>query len=73
MRYRSPKEGWVADLPAGPADRHALARLVEEDHDPAETEYYEAVADPEHVWVETARRRYRAAFRQRMRRRRDHT
>jgi hypothetical protein len=45
--------------------------LVDEDHDEAETSYYEAFADPTYVAVETAKRQYRGMIRRRLRRRRD--
>jgi hypothetical protein len=49
--------------------REDLARLVEEDHDEAETEYYEAAADPTFVTIERDQRRFRAMFRRRVRHR----
>jgi hypothetical protein len=45
--------------------------IVEDDHDEAETEYYESAADPTYVAIERSRRRYRAMFRRRLRHRRD--
>lgn len=63
----SPKAPWVDRLPQGPPDKDVLGRLVEHDHDEAETEYYEDAADPLYVHLETQRRRYRGAFRRRLR------
>ena len=65
----SPKTGWVEGLPTWPPAKDGLAPLVEVDHDEAETEYYEAFADPTFVLVEREQRRYRGAFRRRLRRR----
>ena len=65
----SDKAAWVSRLPNGPPMREDLARLVEEDHDEAETEYYEAVADPTFVTIERDQRRFRAMFRRRVRHR----
>ncbi len=56
----SDKAAWVSRLPNGPQMRQDLAWLVEEDHDEAETEYYEAVADPTFVTIERDQRRFRA-------------
>jgi hypothetical protein len=61
------KRLWVSGLPKHGADKDALAELVDEDHDAAETEHYENAADPTYLAVETARRRYRAMFRRRLR------
>jgi hypothetical protein len=33
------KSDWVGDLPNGEPDKKALGRVVDEDHDEAETEY----------------------------------
>jgi hypothetical protein len=49
--------------------REQLARLVDGDHDDAETEYYEAAADPTFVAIERDQRRFRAMFRRRVRHR----
>ena len=65
----SPKARWVERLPAWPPAKDSLAHLVEEDHDEAETSYYEAAADPTFVYLEREQRRYRGAFRRRLRRR----
>jgi hypothetical protein len=48
----SDKAAWVERLPRGEALKDGLARLVEEDGDAAETEYYEAAADPTFVAIE---------------------
>ena len=63
------KRVWVSHLPAGEATKDALARLVDRDHDEAETEYYEAASDPEYEAIERAQRRYRGMFRRRLRHR----
>lgn len=65
----SDKAAWVSRLPNGPPMREDLARLVEEDHDEAETEYYEAAADPTFVTIERDQRRFRAMLRRRIRHR----
>ncbi len=65
----SEKLGWVSGLPAGQPAKDELARLVDEDHDEAETDFYEAVADPEFASIERERRRYRGSFLRRLRRR----
>jgi len=65
----SPKTPWVETFPSGPPSKDGLAHLVEVGHDEAETEYYEAMADPTFVLVEQEQRRYRGAFRRRLRRR----
>jgi hypothetical protein len=64
----SPKWAWVEQLPSGEPDRVSLGRLVEQDHDPFETELYEAVTDPELVALDRKRRQYRGAFLRRLRR-----
>ena len=66
---QSDKAAWVSRLPNGPPMREDLARLVEEDHDEAETEYYESAADPTFVAIERDQRRFRAMFRRRVRHR----
>jgi hypothetical protein len=66
----SEKLAWTEPFPSGSPDHVVLGRLVDEDHDDAETAYYEAAADPTHVTVETAQRQYRGMIRRRMRRRR---
>jgi hypothetical protein len=66
----SDKAAWVERLPRGEALKDGLARLVEEDGDAAETEYYEAAADPTFVATEREQRRYRGMFRRRLRHRR---
>jgi hypothetical protein len=65
----SEKELWSRAFPLGAPDKETLAKLVEEDHDPAESEYYEAVADPTYVLVEQQRRRFRGMLRRRLRHR----
>jgi hypothetical protein len=67
VRVPSDKEPWVKNLPQGEPRKDGLARLVDEDHDEAETSYYEAAADPTFVAVERAQRRYRGMFRRRLR------
>ena len=69
MVEHSDKAAWVSQLPNGLPIREDLARLVEEDHDDAETEYYEAAADPTFVTIERDQRRFRAMFRRRVRHR----
>jgi hypothetical protein len=66
----APKAEWVVNLPSGPPERDALARLVDADdgRDDAENSYYEAVADPDFVRVETAQRRFRGQYLRRLRR-----
>jgi hypothetical protein len=63
------KELWSRSFPVGAPDKEALGRLVDEEHDPAETEYYEAAADPTYVLIERQRRRFRAMLRRRLRHR----
>jgi len=65
------KHLWVRTLAKHGADRDALRRLVDYDHDEAETEYYEAASDPRYMLVERLQRRYRAMYRRRLRHRRD--
>lgn len=52
-------------------DAQALGRLVEDDHDPAETTYYEAVADPDAQVLDKAQRSYAGQYRRRQRRLRE--
>jgi hypothetical protein len=66
--WRSEKDAWARQLPAGEPQKDALARLVDEDHDEAETQYYEAAADPTFIQNETEQRRYRGMMRRRLRR-----
>jgi hypothetical protein len=63
-------KGWVVGLPSGPPDKVDLARVVDADsgRDAAENSYYEAVADPSYVRLETARRRFRGQYLRRLRR-----
>ncbi|WP_421732443.1 hypothetical protein [Cellulomonas sp.] len=65
----SPKSEWVGRLPAGPPIRDELARLVDSDggRDSAENDYFEAANDPQFVALETAKRRFRAQLRRRLR------
>jgi hypothetical protein len=60
----------VINLPSGPPEKEALARLVDADggRDDAENSYYEIVADPDFVRVETTRRRFRGQYLRRLRR-----
>jgi hypothetical protein len=67
----SPKGPWVARLPVWPPQSDALARLVDEGDDEFETALYEHAADPTFIALERDRRRYRGAFRRRLRRRPD--
>lgn len=61
------KSAWIKGLPKHGSNAADLAKLVEEDGDPAETAYYEAAADPVQVKNEQERRRYRAMYRRRLR------
>ena len=63
----SDKPLWVQSLPKHGSDAADLARLVEEDGDPAENSYYETVADPTYMQNEQDRRRYRGMYRRRLR------
>jgi len=65
----SPKAVWAEQLPRGEPAKETLGRLIESDHDPAETEYYEAAADPTYVQIEAQQRRFRGMLRRRLRRR----
>ena len=65
----SEKQLWIRSFPVGEPDKDTLARLVEEDDDPAETEYYEHPSDPTHVAVEGAQGRYRGMMRRLLRHR----
>ncbi|MFG1799409.1 hypothetical protein ACGFI4_04435 [Micromonospora carbonacea] len=49
-------------------DREALARLVDEDQDPAEVSYYEAVSDPGARAIDRAQRSYAGQYERRLRR-----
>uniref|UniRef100_A8LZK6 Uncharacterized protein n=2 Tax=Salinispora arenicola TaxID=168697 RepID=A8LZK6_SALAI len=49
-------------------DREALARLVDEDQDPAEVYYYEAVSDPDVRAMNRAQRSYAGQYERRLRR-----
>ena len=54
--WDTPK-GWIVALPHGQPDSVALGRVVDADggQDEAENSYYEAVADPDFVRLETQR------------------
>lgn len=62
---------WVQDLPVGPSDKDSLRRVLDADgwRDEAEISYYEAFADPDYVYLETIRRRFRGQYLRRFRRR----
>jgi hypothetical protein len=64
------KLDWVASLPAGPAAKDGLARIVDAagGRDDAENSYYEAAADPGFVQIEAARRRFRGQYLRRLKR-----
>ncbi len=62
---------WAERFARHGSSKDDLARLVEQDHDEAEVEFYEAAADPTFVLIEQEQRRYRGALRRRMRRRND--
>ncbi|WP_146044446.1 hypothetical protein [Amycolatopsis sp. BJA-103] len=66
----APKVEWVVNLPSGPPEKEALARLVDADggRDDAENSYYEAFADPGFIRVEAAQRRFRGQYLRRLRR-----
>nr|WP_309227482.1 hypothetical protein [Micromonospora thermarum] len=49
-------------------DAAALGRLIEQDRDPAEVSYYEAMADPEVQALDDAQRSYAGQYRRRVRR-----
>ncbi|MEU8038932.1 hypothetical protein [Streptosporangium sp. NPDC049078] len=52
-------------------DREALARLVEYDHDPFETELYESSSDPQNRLVDRAERSYAGQYDRHLRRLRE--
>ncbi|MFI6887783.1 hypothetical protein [Streptosporangium canum] len=52
-------------------DREALARLIEYDHDPFETELYESFSDPQNRLVDRAERSYAGQYDRRLRRLRE--
>ena len=52
-------------------DREALARLIEYDHDPFETEMYEISSDPQNRLVDRAERSYAGQYERRLRRLRE--
>jgi hypothetical protein len=49
-------------------DREALARLVDEDQDPAEVGYYEAASDPDTRAMNRAQRSYAGQYERKLRR-----
>jgi hypothetical protein len=61
------KSAWVNSLPKHGSSAEDLARLVEEDGDEGETEFYEAAADPTNLQNERDQRRYRGMYRRRLR------
>lgn len=69
MNLDAPKAEWVINLPSGPPERNAFARLVDADdgRDDAENSYYEAVADPDFVRGEDTRRWFRGQYLRRLR------
>jgi hypothetical protein len=64
------KAAWALGLPGGQPDKVGLARIVDQDGccDEVENEYYEAAADPDHVRLQAARRRFRGQYFRRLRR-----
>ncbi len=66
---RLEKALWAQRFPKGEPAKDTLGRLVEVDHDEAETELYESASDPTFVQIEREQRRYRAMLRRRLRRR----
>ncbi|OUC96040.1 hypothetical protein [Streptosporangium minutum] len=52
-------------------DREVLARLIEYDHDPFETELYESFSDPQNRLVDRAERSYAGQYDRRLRRLRE--
>ncbi len=52
-------------------DREALARLIEYDHDPFETELYESFSDPQNRLIDRAERSYAGQYDRRLRRLRE--
>jgi hypothetical protein len=69
-RIDAVRAAWVERLPQDQPEKVCLARLVDSDggRDEAENEYYEAAADPDHVRMETTRRRFRGQYFRRLRR-----
>jgi len=66
----APKLGWVSRLPKGSPSKDALGRIIDGNRglDESENSYYEAFADPGHVRIETARRRFAGQYLRRLRR-----
>jgi hypothetical protein len=67
---QSPKEEWVVKLPRWRDSQDSLAEGLDIDLDDVHLDVYDDLMDPEHRALETARLRFRAAFRRRMRHRR---
>ena len=67
MEAESEKYLWTQTFPMAEPMKESLGRIVEESHDDAESEYYEAFADPTFVAVESSQRRYRGMLNRRMR------
>jgi hypothetical protein len=67
MEVESEKYLWTQNFPRAEPMKDALGPIVEEDHDEAETEYYEGFSDPTFVAVESSQRRYRGMLNRRMR------
>jgi len=68
VAWFSEKLAWAQDFPRGAPMKGGIAALVDRDHDEAETEYYEAAADPTFVTTEREQRRYRGMLMRRLRR-----
>ena len=66
--FETEKQVWSEPFPRGEPNHLTLGRLVDEDHDEAETSYYEAAADPTAVAIESAQRHYRGMLLRRLRR-----
>ncbi len=64
------REAAATRTPLG-QDAQALGRLIEQDHDPAEIFYYEAVSDPDAQALDDAQRSYAGQYRRRVRRLRE--
>jgi hypothetical protein len=61
------KSAWVNALPKHGSSAADFGKVVEEDGDAAETEYYDLAADPTYVRNEQDQRRYRGMYRRRLR------
>ncbi|MEU1725342.1 hypothetical protein [Nonomuraea sp. NPDC005692] len=69
-------EGWRAQVRSRGSveqDRKTLARLIEYDSDPFETELYERFSDPQIRLVDKAERSYAGQYDRRLRRLRERT